>query len=386
MENLRNFYLDQIKTDLEIFPIVGLLGARQVGKTTIARQYAAQFNGEVHYFDLEDYTDLARLENPKLALDSLNGLIVIDEVQRRPDLFNYLRVLVDSKRDNLKIIILGSASQDLLKQNSESLAGRVGYIEITPFAMFEGQFLQNDLWVYGGYPKSILEKNVKKSFRWLEAYLNAYFEKDLKAFGIDLPAPKIQRLWHLLAHYHGQTINYAQMAQFLDVSVPTVKNYLYIIEGTFLIRLLHPWHENAGKRIIKAPKLYIRDSGIFHLFLNTFSYPKLILNPKVGASFEGFCIEEITKILGLKQMYFWSTHQEAEIDLITNLQGKKIGYEFKTTDFPKVTKSMRIAKDSLTIDHLYIVTPINKTFAIEENTTVTCIADVQKNLLRNERL
>ena len=381
MENLRYYYLNKIQQDLEIFPIVGLLGARQVGKTTIARQYAANFTGQVHYFDLEDYTDLARFENPKLTLSSLSGLVIIDEIQRRPDLFSYLRVLADKKDNNLKIIILGSASQDLLKQSSESLAGRIGYIEITPFALFENEFQQNDLWVYGGYPKSILTKDYKKSFRWLEAYLNAYFEKDLRDFGINLPPQKIQRLWHLLAHYHGQTLNYSQMAEFLDVSVPTVKNYLYIIEGTFLIRLLQPWHENAGKRIVKAPKLYLRDSGIFHLFLRSFSYSELILNPKSGASFEGFCIEEITKVLGVKPMYFWATHQDAEIDLVINLNGKKIGFEFKTTDSPKMTKSMHTAKQFLNLEHLYIITPLENTFAIEKNVTVTSIAAVQKTLL-----
>ncbi|CAO5673769.1 MAG: putative protein [Holosporales bacterium] len=383
MENLRSFYIKKICDDFEIFPIVGLLGARQVGKTTIAKQYASQFNEDIHYFDLEDYTDLAKLENPKLTLLNLSGLIVIDEIQRRPDLFPYLRVLADKKDKNLKILILGSASQDLLKQSSESLAGRIGYIDVSPFGLFESEFLQNDLWLFGGYPKSVLLKNKTKSFRWISAYLKTLFEKDLKDIGLNIPSSKIQKLWHLLAHYHGQTINYAQMAEFLDVSIPTIKNYLYMLDGTFIIRLLQPWHENAGKRIKKTPKLYIRDSGLYHYFLKTSTFEDLILNPKVGASFEGFCVEEIAKLKDKDSIFFWSTHQEAEVDLFFNLNGKKIGVEIKTTDSPKMTKSMRISMDALKLDHLYIVTPVESTFNLEENVTVTSIREMQKKLIED---
>ena len=380
MENVRDLYLNKIKNDFEIFSLVGLLGARQVGKTTLARQYASQFAGSVHYFDLEDYTDLAKLENPKITLEPLSGLIVIDEIQRRPDLFPYLRVLSDRKNNPVKILILGSASQELIKQSSESLAGRIGYIDIHPFSLIEGKLKQNDLWVFGGYPRSILTKSSEQSFRWIEAYIKNYFEKDLKALGLNIPTPKIQKLWHLLAHYHGQTINYAQMAEFLDVSITTIKNYLYMIEGTFLINLLQPWYENAGKRIKKTPKLYIRDSGIYHYFLKVTSYETLIHHPKIGASFEGFCIEELIKVCNKDKLFFWATHQGAEIDVFMQHNGRRIGIEIKTTDSPKVTKSMKIAVDSLKLDHLYIVTPIKETFLMDESITVSSLKNILKTV------
>ena len=377
MEKSRDSYLKLINDDFEIVPICALLGPRQCGKTTLARQFAATFIGSVHYFDLEDYTDLAKLNHPKLVLEALNGLVIIDEIQRRPDLFPYLRVIVDKK--DLKFLILGSASRELLQQSSESLAGRIAYIQVAPFQLSEvGD--QQKLWVRGGFPRSFLASSDSASLRWREVYMRTYFEQDLAALGMLLPPQRILQLWAMLAQYHGNVMNYSNMAQFLDVSIPCLKNYLALLEGTFMIRTLSPWHVNGGKRLVKTPKIYIRDVGIFHQLLAIKSYEDLILDTRKGPSWEGFALEEITRALYVRteECYFWATHQLAEIDLFINYQGLKLGFEFKCTDQPKITKSMMSAKKELSLDHLYIVTPIEETFPLDATTTVLALKDSQK--------
>jgi len=380
MDKIRGDYYEKITRDFKIFPICALLGARQVGKTTLARQYAEskKLLMEIHYFDLEDYTDLAKLANPKIALEPLKGLIIIDEIQRRPDLFPYLRVLADRPNTPARFLILGSASKELLKQSGESLAGRIGYIYVNPFGLKDiGD--QTLLWSQGGFPLSVLCENTDDSLRWRKSYLQTYFERDLRDIGLNLPPQRIYKLWNLLTHYHGQTTNYAAMAQFMDVSVPSIKNYIALLEGTFLIRTLTPWYENAGKRIVKAPKLYIRDSGMFHAMLDISSYTDLVNNTCLGPSWEGFALEETAKALNLEthQCYFWATHQHAELDLFVIHRGKRIGFEFKVTDQPKVTKSMRVAMDSLNLDYLYIITPVQETFFLEEKIGVLALKDVE---------
>ncbi|MDR3624260.1 MAG: ATP-binding protein [Chlamydiales bacterium] len=379
MEKIRNFFLDQISQDLDITPICALLGPRQCGKTTIARQFAKTYPEQVHYFDLEDYTDLAKLNHPKLALGSLKGLVIIDEIQRRPDLFPYLRVIVD--RSNLKFLILGSASRELIKQSSETLAGRIIYINVTPFQLSEAND-QNKLWTRGGFPKSYLAHSDVASVRWREAYMQTYFERDLIELGLALPPQRILRLWSMLAQYHGNVINYSNMAQFLEISVPTLKNYLALLEGTFMIRILSPWYENRGKRLVKTPKLYIRDTGILHQLLSIKNYEELILDVRKGGSWEGFALEEITKALSLRpeECYFWATHQLAELDLFINYKGRKLGFEFKCTDQPKITKSMMSAKESLSLDHLFIITPIEETFSLNEYTTVLALKECKDTI------
>ncbi len=377
MEKIREAYIQQIGEDLDIVPISALLGPRQCGKTTIARQFASTYKDEVHYFDLEDYTDLAKLTDPKLAFDSLQGLVIIDEIQRRPDLFPYLRVVVD--RTNLKFLILGSASRDLLQQSSETLAGRIAYIAVTPFHLSEvGD--QKKLWTRGGFPRSFLAKTDGASVRWREVYMQTYFEKDLAELDLHLPPQRILRLWAMLAQYHGQILNYTNMAQFLEVSVPTLKNYLALLEGTFLIRTLAPWHTNGNKRLVKTPKIYIRDTGILHQLLSIKNYKELILDVRKGASWEGFALEEVIKALNLRseECYFWATHQDAELDLFVTYQGKRFGFEFKCTDQPKITKSMVSARESLSLDHLFIVTPIEESFHLNEKTTVLALNDCRK--------
>lgn len=374
METRRESYLLQIQQDFEVVPICALLGPRQCGKTTLAKQFASTFSEKVHYFDLEDYTDLAKLNNPKLIFDSLEGLVIIDEIQRRPDLFPYLRVVVDNRP--LKFLILGSASRELLQQSSETLAGRIAYINVTPFHLSEvGN--QQRLWSRGGFPRSFLASSDAASVRWREIYMQTYFERDLAVLGVNLPPQRILRLWAMLAQYHGNLINYANMAQFLEVSVPTLKNYLALLEGTFMIRTLAPWHENRSKRLVKTPKIYIRDSGIFHQLLAIKDYEELILDVRKGASWEGFALEETAKALNLRpeECYFWATHQDAELDLFACYQGKRFGFEFKCTDQPKVTKSMVSAFEALSLDHLFIVTPVEESFPLTENISVLALKD-----------
>lgn len=383
MEKTRESYLQAISQDLDIVPICALLGPRQCGKTTIAKQFAKKYSDKVHYFDLEDYTDLAKLTDPKLTFDALSGLIIIDEIQRRPDLFPYLRVVVDNKP--LKFLILGSASRELLQQSSESLAGRIAYIHITPFQLSEVED-QQKLWTRGGFPKSFLAASDAASMRWREAYMQTYFERDLPALGIQLPPQRILRLWSMLAQYHGNIMNYANMAQFLDVSAPTLKNILALLEGTFMIRTLSPWYENRSKRLVKTPKIYIRDSGIFHQLSGIKDYEDLILDIHRGASWEGFALEEVAKALSLRpeECYFWATHQEAELDLFVIYEGRRFGFEFKCTDQPKITKSMINAIDSLSLHHLFIITPIEETFSLNKQITVLalkeCLESVKKSL------
>lgn len=374
MEKIRKSFLQKISEDFEVVPICALLGPRQCGKTTLARQYAKTYPEQVHYFDLEDYTDLAKLTNPKLTLEPLQGLVIIDEIQRRPNLFPYLRVIVDNK--SLKFLILGSASRELLQQSSETLAGRIAYINVTPFQLSEVAD-QEKLWTRGGFPRSFLAASDPASVRWREAYMQTYFERDLTALGVNLPPQRILRLWAMLAQYHGNVMNYANMAQFLEVSVPTVKNYLALLEGTFMIRTLSPWYENRGKRLVKTPKIYIRDVGIFHQLLAIKNYEDLVLDTHRGASWEGFALEEVTKALNLRpeECYFWATHQLAELDFFTCYKGHKLGFEFKCTDQPKITKSMASARNELSLDHLFIVTPIEETFLLDEQTTVLALKD-----------
>lgn len=376
MEKIRPRYLEMIESDFEIVSACALLGPRQCGKTTIARQFAGTFKGKVHYFDLEDYTDLAALANPKLALDHLEGLIIIDEIQRYRDLFPYLRVLLDRPNQPAKFLILGSASRDLLQQSAETLAGRLSYISIAPF-LLEEAVDQKMLWTRGGFPKSFLASGDEASMRWRQIYTQTYFEKDLVDLGLNIPPQRMLQFWSMLTHYSGNVLNYANMAQFMDISIPKIKDYLRLLEGTFMIRILAPWYANGGTRLVKTPKLYIRDSGIYHYLLSISSYEELTRSLNIGASWEGFAIEEIIKALNLRneECYFWSTHQDAELDLLCKIKGKLIGFECKTTSSPKVTKSMRSALQSLELDHLYIVTPTERTFAIEEGVTHLALKD-----------
>jgi predicted AAA+ superfamily ATPase len=370
-----------IQSRLGQFPVVALLGPRQVGKTTLARDRAqrAKDNGhQVHHFDLEDPTDLARLANPKLSLEPLTGLVIIDEIQRRPDLFPVLRVLADRTRAATQFLILGSASRDLIQQSSESLAGRIAYIEVPPFEVGENSEVSwQKLWARGGFPKSYLAATDQESSVWREEYIRTFLERDIPQLGIKVPAQHLRRFWMMLAHYHGQIANYSDIARSLDMSDNTIKRYLDILASTFMVRLLQPWHENIGKRQVKSPKIYIRDSGILHSLLRITSLSDLDVHPKLGASWEGFALEEILKVHSPRddQQFFWAVHQQAELDLLLFLKGKPVGFEFKYTDSPKLSSSMLQSKEVLGLKQLFVVYPGVIRFPLEQGIEAVGLLD-----------
>ena len=378
MSMKRSRYLEKIAFNYRIHSVCGILGPRQVGKTTLAHQYAQQFNS-VLFFDLENSYDLAQLENPLLALKNRSEeLIVIDEVQLRPDLFPTLRVLVDERPR--KFLILGSASRDLLQQSSETLAGRIGYLELPPFSLAEAPEL-NKLWLRGGFPRSYLALSDAESYAWRQAYISTFMERDIPALGFNIPPALMRRLWMMLAHYHGNILNTSELANSLDISNNTVRKYIDILSGTFMIRALQPWFENISKRQVKSPKIYLRDSGLLHTLLNIPTFESLLVYPRLGASWEGFALEEIIKAYNLQteECFFWSTQSGAELDLFCMRDGKRLGFEFKYTDSPRPTKSMHIAQEDLKLDHLYLVHPHNQTFPISETITALGLQTLTDN-------
>ncbi len=367
----RPLYLAQIATHLRVQPICAILGARQVGKTTLARQFATTYEGVVEFFDLENPIHLASLENPMLTLSKFpDRLVVIDEIQLRPDLFPILRVLVDDPDKKYRFLILGSASRDLLQQSSETLAGRIGYIELPPFTLFEVHNADR-LLIRGGFPRSYLAQSDEDSFLWREGYISTFLERDLPSFGFNVPPKTMRRFWMMLSHYHGQLFNASEIATSLMVSDKTAKKYLDILAGTFMIRTLQPWFENIKKRQIRTPKIYFRDSGIFNALTSIRSITQLAKSPKVGSLWEGFALEETINCLQInaEDCYFWSTHNEAELDLLIFKSGKRIGFEFKYTDRPKITKSMHIAGEDLKLDHVYVIFPGDRQFSLSESIT-----------------
>ena len=364
----RLHFLEQINFQFRIHSICGILGPRQVGKTTLAQQFAKNI-AHVHFLDLENPFDLARLENPMLTLSQIQSdLIIIDEIQRRPDLFPVLRVLVDEKPR--KFLILGSASRDLLKQSSETLAGRIGYIELTPFSITETKEFKN-LWLRGGFPVSYLAQSNQESYAWRQAYISTFLERDIPNFGFTIPPVQMRRLWMMLAHNHGNILNMSNIGESLSITNHTVRNYTEILAGTFMIRLLQPWFENISKRQVKTPKIYIRDSGLLHALLGIQDMEKLQIYPQLGALWEGFALEEIIKKYQAQseECFFWATQSAAELDLLIMKNGKRLGFEIKYTDYPKLTKSMIIAKQDLTLDHLYVIYPHRETFPLGDNIT-----------------
>ena len=366
-----------------VVPVVALLGPRQCGKTTAARMYMAKatdFRGEQAYFDLEDPDDLRRLADPRLALGNQRGLVVIDEIQRAPDLFNVLRVLVDRPDNEMRLLILGSASRDLIRQSSESLAGRLATIEVTPFSIREVAEEHADrLWIRGGFPPAFLADDEAKSWLWRKAYVQTFLERDVPALGIRIGAQALHRFWQMLAHYHGQTLNASELGRSLGIGDTTVARYVDVLVGTFMVRRLAPWFENIKKRQVKRPKLYLRDSGIFHQLLGISSEADLMRHPKLGASWEGFALEETTRIhgAGSEELYFWSVHSQAELDLLLVRGSQKIGFEFKYADAPEMTNSMRMALDVLALDKLIVVRPEGKDYSLVPNVFVTTLASLR---------
>jgi hypothetical protein len=365
----------QIETALARSRAVALLGPRQCGKTTLARQFVAV--DSANYFDLEDPVSLARLDQPVTALQDLRGLVVIDEIQRRPDLFPVLRVLCDRAPLPARFLILGSATPDLLRQSSESLAGRLEIVTMAGFSLAEvGSDAQALHWLRGGFPLSFLAASEEDSAAWRKNFVLTFLERDLPQGGIAVPAQTMLRFWTMLAHYHAQVWNGAELARALSVSEPTVRRYLDALAGVFMVRQLQPWHANLGKRQIKSPKVYLRDSGILHQLLGIRTYDDLLLHPKLGASWEGYAVEEVIAAVAPDEAYFWGTHGGAEIDLLLFKDGRRLGVECKRVDAPRLTPSMRSALDDLDIDHLVVIYPGVRAYPLADRVTALPLTQV----------
>ncbi len=366
--------LKPIRAALKRSRIVALLGPRQCGKTTLARQFVPV--SSLNYFDLEDPAGLARLSEPAMALSPLRGLVVIDEVQRRPDLFPLLRVLADRRPLPARFLILGSASPDLLKQSSESLAGRLETVLLEGFRLADlGSNASARHWIRGGFPLSFTARTESDSLVWRQQFLQTFLERDMPQLGVQIPATSLRRFWNMLAHYHGQTWNGAELARALAVGEATVRRYLDLLTDVFMVRQLPPWYENLSKRQVKAPKVYVRDSGLLHALLGVTDRRALEYHPKVGASWEGYAVEEILKSLRPDDAYFWATHNGAELDLLLLKAGRRIGVECKRTDAPVLTPSMRIALEDLKLDELRVVYPGDKRYALAKKVEAVPLAD-----------
>lgn len=372
MEILRKNALGELKRKLDNSQIVGILGSRQCGKTTLVKQFArANPKKKITFFDLEDPRDVGRLKNPMLVLESLEGTVVIDEIQRQPELFPVLRVLVDKKK-SVKFIILGSASPQLIKESSESLAGRITFLELGGFSLDILKAKdQQKLWVRGGYPLSFLAKSETASFEWRLDFIKTYLERDIPNLGIQIPARTLRRFWTMLAHYHGQLLNSSELGKSFGAADTTVRRYLDILSGTFLIRQLQPWYYNTKKRLIKSPKIYFRDSGLFHSLSNIENHSQLELNPKLGASWEGFALEQVIEFLNLAEedVYFWGVHTGAELDLLFQKKGKLWGVEIKYNECPSRTKSTESAIQELSLEHLWVIYPGAEKYKIDKSIT-----------------
>jgi uncharacterized protein len=362
-----------IRKLLDMFPVVAILGPRQCGKTTISKEFDARY-----YFDLENPRDIARLEHPQLTLEDLTGLIVIDEVQRAPGLFSLIRFMVDNNPEQ-KYLVLGSASHDLLRQSSDSLAGRIGYYKLEGFRISDiGPENLKKLWIRGGFPRSYTAKSDEESLLWRENYITTFLEKDIPQLGIRIPPQALRRFWKMLSHYHGQVINYSELGRSLGISDTTVKKYIDILESTFMIRVQPPWYANVGKRLVKSPKIYLKDPGIFHSLMSVETMEQLLSHNKLGASWEGFALDCISKSIEKKddEMYFWSAHSGAEVDLCWQKGGKNWGVEFKYMDAPRLTKSMQVALSDLEMEHLWVVYPGKDKYKLAKNITVLPLAQV----------
>jgi predicted AAA+ superfamily ATPase len=381
MEIQRTKELDLLAKRLKEAPVVAILGPRQCGKTTLANQFARrEAAGSVHRFDLEDPRDLAKLDEPMLALEELQDLVVIDEVQRRPELFPVLRVLVD-KQPNTKYLILGSASRDLLAQSSESLAGRISYMELGGFSL---DLLPADaaqrLWIRGGFPKSYLAGSAEASFQWRQDFITTFLERDIPNLGIRIPANTLRRFWMMLAHYHGQIFNAAEIGRSLSMSDATAKRYLDMLSGTFLIRQVQPWFYNTQKRLVKRPKIYFRDSGLLHALRSLKNRDDVLGHPQLGASWEGFALEQAIQHVGLREqdVFFWAVHTGAELDLVFQHKGKLFGIEAKYGDAPTLTTSMHAAVEELSLSHLWVVYPGSKPYDLRTQVSVVPIQHLNR--------
>lgn len=375
----RELHARQITGLLKRFPVVAILGARQVGKTTLAASIAPTVSNHISRFDLENPSDLARLADPMLALQELKGLVVLDEVQRRPELFPVLRVLADRKPVRTRFLVLGSAAPDLLRQSSESLAGRIAYYELPGLAVKEVGFEHADrLWVRGGFPKAFLARSDRESMEWRQAFIRTFLERDLPALGVNIAADTMRRFWSMLAHHHAQLWNASEIGRSFGVADTTVRNYLDTLTDALVVRQLKPWHENLGKRQVKSPKIFIRDSGLLHALLNLPTKRDIEGHPKLGASWEGFVIDQLVQQLGVspEETFHWRTHQGAELDLLVVRGGLRLGFEVKRTVAPTLTPSMRSALHDLKLKSLTVVHAGDQTFSLSKSVQAVAFRDV----------
>lgn len=371
--------MDAVLTRLGESPVVAILGARQVGKTTLARRVVERVGESVTWFDLEDPADLARLADPGVALRGLRGLVVLDEVQRSPDLFPLLRVLADRDPLPARFLLLGSASPELLRQGSETLAGRLSLHRLDGFHLDEvGAERADDLWIRGGFPRSFLAADDAASLRWRADFVTTFLERDLPQLGVGVPAPTMRRLWTMLAHLHGQTLNASELSRSLGVSDTTVRRYVDHLAAALVVRVLPPWHANVGKRQVKAPKVYVADSGLLHALLQLADRVQVERHPKLGASWEGFALAEVVRALGIPwdRCSFWATHQGAEMDLVVEVGGRRLGVEAKRTDAPGVTRSMHVALADLELDEILVVHGGAASFPMADRIRALALRDV----------
>ncbi len=361
--------LQEMRKALRRSPVVALVGPRQCGKTTLAREFLSP--ASENYFDLEEPAGLERLYQPAVALGPLKRTVVIDEVQRRPDLFPVLRVLADRRPLPARFLILGSASPSLLRQSSETLAGRVEVLSLRGFSAAEaGEGMLDRLWLRGGFPRSFLARSEQDSRAWRKNFILTLLERDLPQLGVTIPSHTLLRFLTMVAHAHGGVWKSSEPARSMGVSEPTVKRYLDLLAGLFILRVLPPWHENLLKRQVKSPKVYLRDSGLLHQLLGVGSMRDLLSHPKAGASWEGMVIEEVLELMRPDQAGFWATHQGAELDLFLIKDGRRLGIEVKREDAPRLTPSMRIALDDLRLDQLTVVYPGERSYSLAPRVTV----------------
>jgi predicted AAA+ superfamily ATPase len=373
----RRSSLDDLASAVRRSPVTALLGPRQCGKTTLARAFAA--SRRATYVDLESHPDRQRLQNPEMALAALTGLVVLDEIQAMPELFGVLRVLVDRPGSTTRFLVLGSASPVLIRGASETLAGRVEFVELAGFDLAEtGPRRLDALWLRGGFPRSLLARSDADSFKWRDGFIQTFLQRDIPQLGITLAAPTLRRFWTMLAHCHGQTWNSSALARSMAVSDKTVRAWLDILTGTFMVRQLPPWFENVAKRQVKSPKVYLRDTGLLHALLTLPDRHALMGHPGVGASWEGFALEQVLRALRPPEAYYWATHNGAELDLLFTYRGRRFGVEIKLSEAPAATRSMHIALADLGLTHLWVIYPGRESFPIGPRISAWPLRDVAR--------
>jgi len=376
--------LAQIKDRFRSNSIVLLLGPRQCGKTTLAREFARTRDAE--YFDLESPADTARLAQPLTALEPLRGHVVLDEAQLKPELFPILRVLADRDSSPARFLLLGGASPDLLSDSSETLAGRVALLPMSGFDLAEvGTHKLRALWWRGGFPRSLLASSDGTSRNWRADFIQTFLERDLRRFGVQVAPASLRRFWNMVAHYHGQIWNASEIGRSLGEAHTTVKRHLDVLCGALVMRQLPPWFENIGKRQVKSPKVYLRDSGLLHELLGIRSFAALEAHPKLGASWEGFALEHVLRIAGEREAYFWNTQGGAELDLLLFVDGRKFGFEFKYADAPIVTRSLSVAQHDLGLERVFVVHPGKDTYPLNDWAEALAIGAVQTRLAKLRR-